>query len=377
MKSQLPDLKLPNLKGKSLTGSIGGSRSKALVGLEIAADSVAAAELRTPAGELGEVAVAPLAEGVVREGEVSDPEALASALRDLFAEHRLPRRVRLGIANQRVAVRTVRLPAIDDPSELEAAVRFQAQEVLPMPLDQAVLEHQVVGGAAATEGSPASIDVLVVAARREMIAAALHPLHEAGLEPVGIDLSAFGLIRALSESGVAPEEDGAPEGTDEVTLFCDLGDTTNLVIARKRSCLFARLSPVGLGGIASSLAAETGLTVEHARQWIDHVGLKADPETIGGDPGAVGATRQALATGADALQAELRLSIDFYAAQEGARPVSRIVLSGPGSAVPGLANAIGDGLSLPFDVAVPSALRGLDAATAARVTLPYGIALAA
>ena len=106
--------------------------------------------------------------------------------------------MRLGIGNQRVVVRTLRLPAIEDPKEMEAAVRFQAQEQIPMPLDQAVLEHQVVGGVPAEEGAAPQVDVVVVAARRDMIASFLEPIRRAGLEPVGIDLSAFGMIRALA-----------------------------------------------------------------------------------------------------------------------------------------------------------------------------------
>ena len=107
---------------------------------------------------------------------MADPDSLAEALKSLFAEHKLSKRVRVGIGNQRVVVRTLRLPAIEDPKEMEAAVRFQAQEQIPMPLDQAVLEHQVVGGVPAEEGSPPQVDVVVVAARRDMIGSFLEPI---------------------------------------------------------------------------------------------------------------------------------------------------------------------------------------------------------
>ncbi len=120
-------------------------------------------------------AIAPLAPGAFREGEVADPDGLAEALKSLFAQHKLSKQVRLGIGNQRVVVRTLRLPAIEDPKEMEAAVRFQAQEQMPMPLDQAVLEHQVVGGVPAEEGSTPQVDVVVVAARRDMVASFVEP----------------------------------------------------------------------------------------------------------------------------------------------------------------------------------------------------------
>ena len=72
---------------------------------------------------------------------------------------------------------------------------------------------------------------------------------------------------------------------------------------------------------------------------------------------------------------ELRLSLDFYAAQEGAVPVDKIVLCGPGSAIPGLATEIEATVGLPIVVSHPSALADYDASTAARLTLPLGLAL--
>jgi type IV pilus assembly protein PilM len=355
-------------------------REKSLVGLEIEAGSVAAAEIRGGGStELDKTAIAPLPEGAFRDGEVADTDAVAESLRSMFAEHQLSKRVRLGISNQRVVVRTLRLPAIDDPNELDAAVRFQAQEQIPMPLDQAVLDHRVVGGIAATENSAAMIDVILVAARREMIEASLQPLREAGLQPVGIDLSAFGLIRALSDSAPPDDEatpdDAAPSRQTGATLFCNVGDTTNLAVARLRSCLFTRVAPVGLGAIADDLSDKTSLTLEHSRMWLNHVGLAQTPEEISGDPAVVSAARQALEEGASALQGELRLSLDFYAAQEGAEPVDRVVLGGPGSAIPGFSEQIEAGFGVPFEVGRPLALGEFDAPSAARLTLPYGLAL--
>jgi type IV pilus assembly protein PilM len=355
-------------------------REKPLVGLEIEAGSVAATEVQGGT-QLRKTAMAPLPEGVFHEGEVVDAPALAESLRALFADNKLSKRVRLGVANQGVVVRTVRLPAIDDPKQLDAAVRFQAQEQVPMPLEQAVLDHRVIGGVPASEDGPPQVDVMLVAARREMIDSYLRMLREAGLQPAGIDLSAFALIRALGDAGAnpAPEpgtEDGAqaPAATG-ATLLCNVGDTTNLAISRRRACLFTRVAPVGLGAMATELAGASGLTPEHAQMWLTHVGLTEDTEAIAGDPALVAASREALRNGATALQGELRLSLDFYAAQEGAQRVERVVLAGPGSAIPGLPQAIEAGFGIPFEVGRPAELTGLGAATAARLTLPYGLAL--
>ena len=91
--------------------------------------------------ELLQVAREPLSPGVVVSGELRDPDALALALKDFFSKHKLPKRgVRLGIANNRIGVRTFDLDGIDDQKQLDNAIRFRAQEALPIPVDEAVMD---------------------------------------------------------------------------------------------------------------------------------------------------------------------------------------------------------------------------------------------
>ena len=345
-------------------------KPSAVVGLDIEAGSVAAAEVRQNGeGPVSTAAVEPLAPGVFHEGEVVDPDRLVESLKALFSKHKLAKDVRLGIGNQRVIVRTLRLPAIEDPKEMEAAVRFQAQEQIPMPLDQAVLEHQVVGGVPAEEGAQPQLDVVVVAARQDMVRSFLEPIRRAGLEPVGVDLSAFGMIRAL-----AGAENGDGERADAV-LYCNVGDSINLAVARRRACLFTRVSGVGLEGIVTRLGSEAELSADHAAQWLRHVGLEPAVEEVEGDPAVVATVRRALEEGVGGLVDELRLSLDYYGAQESVVPVGRVVLTGPGSAIPGLPARIEELLGLPVTASRPPALANLDEGAAARLTLPYGIAL--
>ncbi len=359
----------------SLTLTRKRKKESSLVGLEIEAGSIGAAEVQLN-GEARVTATATqsLPPEAFQDGEVTDPDMVTEALRELFAEHKLSKKVRLGIANQRVVVRTLRLPAIEDPNELATAIRFAAQEQIAMPLEQAVIDHRVVGGVGAVDDAAPQIDVIVVAARSDMIASSLKPLRDAGLEPVGVDLSAFGMIRALGGPRAAAAEPDA-EATPSAVLFCNFGDVTNLAVAKNRSCLFTRVSPVGLEDITGGFASAAGLSPEHAQQWLDHVGLERPTAEIEGDPATVGNARVALENGASALLDELRLSLDFYGAQEGAVQVERVVLCGPGSVIPGLAAQMEPVLGLPIEVGSPEALAGLDPASAARLTLPFGLAL--
>jgi type IV pilus assembly protein PilM len=352
-----------------------------VVGLDIEAGSIAATEVTVNGtAQVTASAIGPLDPGAFHEGEVLDADRLAAALKSLFAEHKLPKRVRLGIGNQRLVVRTLRLPAIEDPKEMDAAVRFQAQEQVPMPLDQAVLEYRVVGGVPAEEGGSAQVDVVVVAARREMVSSFVAPIRSAGLEPVGVDLAAFGMIRALAgaEAEAAAPADQAGEVAPQplgTVLYCSLGDVTNLAVARGRACLFTRVSHVGLGAISAQLAAARGLSHEHTAQWLSFVGLETPVEVLEGDAETVAEARRALQDGVSSLVDELRLSLDYYGAQEGATPVERIVLCGPGSAIAGVPAQMEAGLGMPISVSRPAALGGFDAPVAARLTVPFGLAL--
>lgn len=246
-----------------------------------------------------------------------------------------------------------------------------------MPLDQAVLEHQVVGGVPAEEGQAPQVDVIVVAARRDMVSSFVEPIRRAGLEPVGVDLSAFAMIRALAGEG-GSAGNGADPAADRpaaAVLYCSVGDVTNLAVARGRSCLFTRVSQAGLEPVSESLTGSLGLSPGHVAQWLTHVGLERPAEEVEGDPEVVARVRQALENGVTTLLDELRLSLDYYGAQEAALPVERIVFCGPAVAIPGLAQRMEAGLGLPIAVSRPAALDGFDPSTAARLTLPYGLAL--
>jgi type IV pilus assembly protein PilM len=369
-----PNLRLnPNLQ-LSLPGK---RKAGGVAGLDIEAGSIAATEVVGSNGtsRVTGSAIEPLEPGVFHEGEVLDPDRLAAALKRLFSEHKLSKQVRLGVGNQRVVVRTLRLPAIEDPAEMDAAVRFQAQEQMPMPLDQAVLEHQVVGGVPAEEGAAPQVDVVVVAARRDMISSFVEPIRQAGLEPVGVDLSAFAMIRALADAGLADAGVEPGERPSEAVLYCNVGDVTNLAVARGRSCLFTRVSYAGLESICERLSSTRGLTPEHAVQWLSYVGVERPVEELEGDPEILTEARAALEEGVAVLLDDLRLSLDYYGAQESALPVGRIVLSGQGSTIPGLAARMEERLGATISVSRPAVLGGFDDAAAARLTLSYGLAL--
>jgi type IV pilus assembly protein PilM len=338
--------------------------AKTVVGLDIEPGFVAAARVRVADGVAVERAAgAPLAPGILRDGEVADADALAAALRELFSEHKLGKRVRLGVATQRIVVRTIDLPPLEDAKQIAAAVRFQAQDHIAMPLEQAVLSHQSLGVVDTADGPRTR--VVLVAARRDVVERFHTAARRAGLRPVGIDLSAFAMIRALHD------------GSAGATVYVSVGGMTNLALAEGTTCVFTRAVPGGVEALAAALAERRGLTLEHARQWLAHVGL-ADPlEQVSGEQAIVEEARSVLLDGVRRIADEVRNSLDFYRAQVGALAAEHAVLTGPAVAIPGFCEELSAAIGLPTTTGVVAETRsgahgGIDAS---RLVVAAGLAI--
>jgi type IV pilus assembly protein PilM len=331
-----------------------------LVGLELDAGHLAAAEVSVN-GSITVVngGVTELAPGIMRDGEVADPIALATALKALFAEHDLPKRVRLGIAHQRIVVRTLDLPVSENANELAAAVRAAAPDHIPMPMDEAVLDFQPLG-VVQTPAGPRS-RVVVVAVRKEMVERVAAAVEGAGLQIEGIDLSAFGMVRAL-----ASEHAGA-------VLYINVAGFVNVAVANAEGCLFTRASAGGIETITQGLAEARGLTMEHARMWMSHVGLVAPLDGVDGDPDLVAAARTALEDGVHQLADSIRTSLNFYRTQDSSENVAVGVVTGAAVSIPGFVERLGEELRLPLEARVIDAPDGSDAG---RLTVAAGLAVA-
>ena len=128
-------------------------------------------------------------------------------------------------------------------------------------------------------------------------------------------------------------------------------------MSRGTACRFTRISPFGLEGMAQKLAERRGLTLEHSRQWLVHRASALPLEPVEGDPEIVAAARALLTEGAAKLADELRLSLEYYASQEGSIPVEGVVACGPGVTVPGLLERLQRDVGQRFESAGPARSR--------------------
>ncbi|HEX4035883.1 MAG TPA: type IV pilus assembly protein PilM [Solirubrobacteraceae bacterium] len=352
---QLTSMRVPSASSLLSGGAPRPSRSRPLVGLEIEPGQLIAAQSRVNGHVVVERAAGkPIPANIVRDGEVSDVAALTTALEELFEGSGLDKRVRIGIANQRIVMRQMELPPITDPKELQNAVYFQAQDEIPMPIDSVVLDFHTLGIADTTQGP--RMQVLLVAARRDMVERMLEAARAAGLRPEGVDLAAFGMIRALRPLDAA-------EG--EQVLYLSIGGLTNLAIATGATCQFTRVITTGIEHIVAEVAANAGVPLADARRLVAGAGpesaesageasvsvpLTASPSSKveQGDNDAV--ARAALSDGVRRIAAEVRNSLDFHlASAHGAGAVTRAVLTGPALDVPGFDLALGRELGLTLD----------------------------
>jgi type IV pilus assembly protein PilM len=354
--------------------------AKKVVGLKLGASRLNAACVSVNgSAEVVQLAGSPLPAGVIAGGEVREVEALGDALKAFFRKHKLPKRnVRIGLANNRVGVRTIEVSGIEDPKQLANAVRFRAQEALPIPIDEAVLDFQVLGTGSAADGTP-SKRVLLVVAYRDLIAAYVEACRLAGLRLLGVDLEAFALLRALTPA-FATEPGGGAERSALVAV--SIGSERSVIgVSDGYSCEYTRVLDWGGNSLTDSLARGLELEVADAERVKVELGLQGDrvPEGIG--PERAVRAREAMKAGLQAFSRELVSSLQFYQGQPNSLGIRELVLAGGTAQLAGLASELERLVGVPVRVGDPlggvsvgKKLKGSEPSPAFAVPIGLGMA---
>ncbi|MGB0888677.1 MAG: pilus assembly protein PilM [Solirubrobacterales bacterium] len=362
-----PDVGDANVTAEQMNGKV---KSEGLTGLDISGSGIAAAKVSD--GRVRAASITTLESGLIVDGEIADAPALGAAIGEFFHANGLPNKVRMGVASPRVVIRTMEVPVISDRKQLEAAIRFQAADHLPMSVDEAVIDHQILRTLPGLEvGDPPRFQVLLVAASRGLIDTIVETSRHAGIKLQGVDLSAFGLIRVMYPGAVAD---------NETIAYLHYGDMVNVTLAQGKVCKFTRATSNGYESLLDQLSKRVNLTHEHAQMWADYVGLLAPVETLQGESDIIQATREGLAAAVDQLSSDITAAIDFHSVQDSMARVNRILVSGPGSSIPGLGEMIAQRTGLAVET--PAPLGALDAESIAgsgiderRLTLAAGLAM--
>jgi type IV pilus assembly protein PilM len=328
--------------------------AKKVIGLKLGASRLNAACVSVNgSAEVVQLAGAPLPPGLIAGGEVRDVEALAEALKEFFAKQKLPKRnVRIGLANNRIGVRTIEVTGIDDPKQLANAVRFRAQEALPIPIDEAVLDFQILGDSTTADGSPAK-RVLLVVAYRDLIAAYVEACRLAGLKLLGVDLEVFALLRALTPT-FATEPGGGAERSALVAVSIG-AERSVLGVSDGYSCEYTRVLDWGGNNLTDALARGLELDPAQAERIKVQLGLQGDRVPEGMGPEQAVRAREALKLGLQALSRELVSSLQFYQGQPDSLGISEIVLAGGTAQLAGLETELKQLVGVPVRVGDPLA----------------------
>jgi type IV pilus assembly protein PilM len=341
--------------------------SKTRIGLDVGSTAVRAAEVGGSLDDpsLVRAAQVDLPPGAVENGEIKDPEAVAQALRELWRRGGFKnKQVYMAVGNQRVVVREIVVPWLPD-KELKDSLPYQVQEFIPIPVDEAVLDFDVLEEFE-HEGAK-MIRVLLVAAQRPMVQQVVEVAHQAKLEPVGVDLTAFALVRSVAN------RDGSLFEASGEEAVVDVGaEITSIVVHEGGVPRFVRMLPTGGNDITAAVSRALGVTMDEADR------LKAGVP-VQGSSVSVEDARQVAGGRAASFVDEIRSSLEFYAAQTPRARITRVLVTGGGSKLQGFVELLQERLTIPVDRAHPfqtvQAHRDLDSEAEALLAVAIGLAI--
>jgi type IV pilus assembly protein PilM len=310
---------------------------KNLVGLDVGSSSVKAVELQGKSGNLNLVSlgVENLHADAIVDGQIMELNDVSAAISNIFTANNIAtERVAAGVGGSNVIVKNIFVPQMSE-AELEESIEWHAEEHIPFEITDVALDYQVVGS------SPESLQVLMAACKRDRVANLKQAIQLAGKQPMVIDVDAFAIQNCY-------EVNYEPQAGDIVALLNIGASTMNINIIQGTHSVFTRDVSVGGNQYTTVLQKEFGLTFEQAeeakRTWIlpeqmpNHdLALVLEPVT-------------------EMLTLEIGKTFDFYRAtadENTNATVGKILVSGGGSKVRGLAESLAARFEIPVEMFNP------------------------
>jgi len=316
----------------------GLGKSKEVVGLDIGSSAVKAVELRS-AGKGFKVTafgVEPVPPDSIVDGAIVDGAAVSEAIKRLFENKAFKtKEVAASLSGNAVIVKKISLPVMTE-QELSESIHWEAEQYIPFDIQDVNLDYQVLDPGTGADGK-GTMDVLLVAAKKEKIADYTGVITQAGRTPVVVDVDAFALQNAY-------EMNYAPEAGTVVVLLNAGASAININILSGDQSLFTRDISMGGNAYTEALQKEIGLTFEHAEQ------AKRGLPVEGVTPDEVKPVLHAMT---ENVLLEIQKTFDFFKATAASDRIDRILLSGGASSVDGFAAAVGERFGAPVELLDP------------------------
>jgi type IV pilus assembly protein PilM len=312
-------------------------RAKSLVGLDIGSSAVKAVELRT-AGRAFKVAAygsEPLPPDSIVDGAIIDGAAVADAIKRLFDSRNIRTRdVAASLSGNAVIVKKITLPVMTE-AELGESIYWEAEQYIPFDIQDVNLDYQVLD--AGDLAGKSTMDVLLVAAKKEKIADYTGVIAQAGRTAVIVDVDAFALQNAYEVNyGIEP---------GSVVVLLNAGaSATNINILNGDQSVFTRDISIGGNAYTEALQRELSLPYDLADQL--KRGLAIDGVSFD-------EARPVLRAVSDNVMLEIQKTFDFYKATAANDRIDRIVVSGGASRAEGFIEMLGERFDAPVEVFEP------------------------
>ncbi|MEM1426267.1 MAG: type IV pilus assembly protein PilM, partial [Cyanobacteria bacterium P01_H01_bin.130] len=311
-----------------MSGLIGGGKQG--IGIEVAPDRINLAQVQRKGQKykLNVLSSVPVPEGVIDEGTILDPPALAELIQAVIDDSRVKvKQIATAIPGREAVIRLIPVPAELNDDELRDFMNQEAGLYLPFPREEADVDYQKLGYFTDEDGIE-KVQVLLVATRREVTDTYLDTFEQAGLQIKSLEIASFALIRTIRDQlrAYTPEQ--------AVVLLDIEFDSTEIAIIVNGVPQFSRTVPLGTYQIQEALNRAMNMPPSRDTELLMEmvVPITSDSSvgtgTTGMNPG-----NAAIVKMMGELSDELRRSIDFYLNQSEELEIVQLLLAGPGAAI--------------------------------------------
>lgn len=318
------------------------------IGIDISNESIILVEIKKLRGvsglELVKVGMAPTPPNAVRDGEIVDPNRVAETIQQIKDVHEFKaKRAIVAVSGQAAIIRSPLKFRAVPKKELEEVILFQAERYIPFAVDDVNIDYEIINKFQDEEGE--KVEVLLVAAQKQLINTYVDTLSLAGFELVAVDVASFAVARALTGEHTLGED-------KLIVLVLIRSETTDINILKSGVPRFSRSIPIGSSTFIETIASNLNLELEESIQLFDKMVIPIPGSPPITEPLIEQAAKELKSTWRE-LTSEIQRSLEYFHAQQEGDRVQQLILSGRGSYISNLDQYLSTNLGIDVEIANP------------------------